>query len=409
MSSDLTKHITSSSGLKVITVIFSIMQGIIIARYLLPEGRGEIAVYMVTFNMMFSLLSLGVRQSSSYYLAKENISLPEVTAVHLLVLIVLTLLGSIMLIIAFLLQGYADDHLTVGAILILLPLRLYINHTNSIAFSRRWINKVNASQLFLVSMDLFGVILFIVMMDKGVQYYFVALVLSSLVTSSYVFWWATRLDDYMPIFSNIVFNTKKIIGKGITYALPLFIFGLNYSLDVLLLQFYVSVDQVGVYTLGVSLSTLLWHVPAVFGPIIFSYGISTEDSSAFSDRLWKNTWRLMLYLLPLLMLLTLVLPYLIPFVYGGAFTDAYTVFMLLLPGTYAMIAFKMLNSGLASQGDPSAGLYIFSGGAILNVVLNIILIPELGINGAALASMISYTSSTTAFVLKYRSIVSNGR
>jgi O-antigen/teichoic acid export membrane protein len=402
-SNDLIMHIASSSGLKAITFVLAIMQGIIIARYLLPEGRGEIAIYMVTFNLIFSLLNFGVRQSSSYYLSKENTPLPQVVATQLLVLCFSTILGSVVLIAVYLMQGYSNLFI-IGTLLLLFPLRLYINYTNAIALSRRWIHKFNISQLLLIGIEFIGIVLFIVLMEKGVPYYFLALIFAAFITALYIFWWTTRLNDYSLNFNDIISNIQKIVLKGITYALPLFIFGLNYSVDVLILQRYVTVDQVGIYTLGVSLATLLWQVPALMGPIIFSYGVSTNDPSAFSKRLWVNTWKLMLYLLPILAILTFVLPYLIPLVYGKAFSDAYSVFMFLLFGTYAMIAFKMLNSDLASRGNPTAGLYIFAAGALLNIVLNIILIPKLGINGAASASSISYVICAGLFIVRYKQI-----
>ncbi len=403
-SNNLVMHIISSSGIKAITFILAILQGIIIARYLLPEGRGEIAIYMVTFTLVFSLLNFGVRQSSSYYLPKENISLAQVVATQLLVLAISTILGSITLIVAYLIQGYSDNLFIIGTLLLLFPLRLYINYTNAIALSRRWIHKFNISQFLLVGIEFIGIILFIVLMGKGVQYYFLALIIATFITALYILWWATNLNDYRPILNDIIPNSKKIVLKGVTYAFPLFIFGLNYSIDILILQRYVTVDQVGIYTLGVSLSTLLWQIPAIMGPIIFSYGVSTNDQMSFSKRLWKNTWKLMFYLLPILIILISIMPYLIPLVYGKAFTEAYTVFIWLLFGTYLMIAFKMLNSDLAARGNPTAGLYIFSAGALLNVILNLVLIPKLGINGAALASTISYALCSILFILKYKQI-----
>jgi O-antigen/teichoic acid export membrane protein len=359
---------------------------------------------MVAFNLVFSLLNLGVRQSSSYYLSKENTPLPKIVATQLFLLSLSTLLASIVLIAVYTIQGYSNTFI-VGSLLLLFPLRLYINYTNAIALSRRWIHKFNVSQLLLVSIEFIGVVVFIVFMGKGVEYYFLALILAASVASLYIFWWTRKLNDYHPIFKDLFYNSKKVAIKGITYAFPLFIFGLNYSIDILILQQYVTVDQVGIYSLGVSLSTLLWQIPAVLAPIIFSYGVSTDNPIAFSRRLWKNTWKLMLYLLPFLIILTFILPFLIPLVYGEAFSESYEVFVYLLFGTYAMIAFKMLNGDLAARGNPTAGLYIFAAGAALNIVLNIILIPKLGIDGAALASSISYTICAGLFIFKYRQIV----
>ena len=58
-----------------------------------------------------------------------------------------------------------------------------------------------------------------------------------------------RLEDFKRLWN----NSKKIILKGITYALPLFIYGINYKVDILILNNLptISKSDIGVYSLGV--------------------------------------------------------------------------------------------------------------------------------------------------------------
>ena len=56
-----------------------------------------------------------------------------------------------------------------------------------------------------------------------------------------------------------------------------------------------------------------------------------------------------------------------------------------------MAIFMTIHSDLAGRGRPEITLYVFSGALVVNIALNLFLIPKMGIEGAALASTASYT------------------
>lgn len=68
--SNFIKHAFSTTGTRITLMSLAFLQGIIIARYLLPEGRGLIAIYLAAVNMILPISELGIKQSSSYFLKK---------------------------------------------------------------------------------------------------------------------------------------------------------------------------------------------------------------------------------------------------------------------------------------------------------------------------------------------------
>jgi O-antigen/teichoic acid export membrane protein len=89
---------------------------------------------------------------------------------------------------------------------------------------------------------------------------------------------------------------------------------------------------------------------------------------------------------------------LVGFVFGSAMTPALQPLWLLLPGIVSLAAVRVISSYLSGIGRPIYTTYIAAGAAILTVVLDLLLIPPYGINGAAAASTIVYTCMAAASV-----------
>jgi len=54
------------------------------------------------------------------------------------------------------------------------------------------------------------------------------------------------------------------------------------------------------------------------------------------------------------------------------------------------LVFQVLNANLAGKGKPLIALWVFVVALLVNISLNILLVPSKGVIGAALASTVSY-------------------
>ncbi len=79
----------------------------------------------------------------------------------------------------------------------------------------------------------------------------------------------------------------------------------------------------------------------------------------------------------------------ITLIFGEGFICAVLPLQILIVGTVIIGIAKSIGSFLPSVGRPDLSLKINGTGAIINLILNILLIPFLGISGAALATTIS--------------------
>jgi O-antigen/teichoic acid export membrane protein len=163
---------------------------------------------------------------------------------------------------------------------------------------------------------------------------------------------------------------------------------LNYRLDQLLVAGYVGVRGLGLYTVAVTLSELLWVIPDSVATVVFPYAAKRQPGNDSSTRraFAFSTATTFLGAIGL----ALIGHQVIRLLFGEPFNESYGVLLWLLPGATLLGPAKILTSELAGRGYP---LINSIGGAIglaATVILNAMLIPRYGIKGAAIASTVSY-------------------
>jgi len=115
---------------------------------------------------------------------------------------------------------------------------------------------------------------------------------------------------------------------------------------------------------------------------------SEERKKSLTPILTRN----ILFISLILALCLLIIGYwLIEFLYSYTYIPAVGPMKILLIGVVAISAERILMTDIIARGRPIISTYITAIIVILNIILNILLIPKLGIMGAAWASSIAYT------------------
>jgi O-antigen/teichoic acid export membrane protein len=172
---------------------------------------------------------------------------------------------------------------------------------------------------------------------------------------------------------------------------PYFVFlFLNLRLDVLLLAKLSDARAVGVYAVAVVFAELLWLVTDAIATAARErqWGPTEEDALHATAASARMSLLVGLLLLPILSLLA---PAAIHLFFGSPFADATQVLWALLPAAVAMAWWRALSGGLVRFGRPMQVNGVAFAALATNVVLNLWLIPWKGIEGAAMASLTSYT------------------
>lgn len=192
----------------------------------------------------------------------------------------------------------------------------------------------------------------------------------------------TPVLDRKILKSQFTFGVRSFIG----YVLQ----SLNQRLDVVLVAAFVSTTALGYYAVAFGTAELLWQIPFALGPMLFPKmsALSLEENAKVAAATCRRA--LFVTLFPTIGLI-IVGKFLIEFVYGSEFGEGVTAFYILAPSAMIYTIQKVLGSALSARGMPEIGIYTGLVSVPATIIFGLLLIPSMGIEGAALASIIAYS------------------
>jgi O-antigen/teichoic acid export membrane protein len=403
LKKSLTTEILGVFSTNFSVIVLGLLTGIITSRVLGPEGKGVFTSILVVPVMIQSLCEMGLRQSTMYYLGRGMFDEKRyIRSVFGLYLLTTSLSIALTIYIYSLLDNPAYTVSNRSLALLTLPINLLLTYSGGVFLGKDLITKFNRQNWVPTVFGLFGIIVFVWMMKLGVWGALLSLVLSNafvlLFNLKYMikeYGWIKPLFDFRII--------KAILKLGIVYGVSLFVIQMNYNVNILLLERLSTAQEIGFFSVGASIAQQLWQLPAALGVVILSKSATTRDQDRLSDNVLKLLRLTLLTGILLAILMFFAIPVLLPIVYGQAFIPSVRVVQAILPGVVIMIAFKVLNSRLAGLGKPYYALYVFGPTLILNIALDVFLIPRYHAVGAAMASNICWFVSGIIFVLIYAS------
>ncbi len=165
-------------------------------------------------------------------------------------------------------------------------------------------------------------------------------------------------------------------------------------------SFFLGTAAVGIYSVSTTLAELVWAIPqalnAVMIPKVAAEGPETAELSA---RITRLVWPLAVT--AAWVFLALAVP-LVPLVFGPRFAASILPFALLVPGTALMATASAPAAYLAGIGRPQEWTKATVLNVVFNIGLNLILVPRVGIAGAAVASSVSYGIAAIYVLIRFR-------
>jgi O-antigen/teichoic acid export membrane protein len=162
---------------------------------------------------------------------------------------------------------------------------------------------------------------------------------------------------------------------------------------------------VGYYSLGVSIAEKLWQLPFAIGIVLMSRTVNTEDQDAINATTARLVRVSFIAGLAASVALFLLSPWLLPAIWGSKFQPSVPIIQYILPGILFISIYRVLSSRLAGIGKPQVSIYVFLPALLINILLNLWWIPLYGAFGAVMATNVSYTLGTLAYIFVYSRIV----
>lgn len=372
---------------KVLVIISGFIYSVIFNRYLGAELKGEIAYILNFISVLVCILGVGVHQAYPFY-KKEYGEKHAIKVIN----------SSIFLFIAYILFAIIAiciyrDNFYVITIALLFPFNLISMH---LAYYTMVYRPLKANRINII-LSISNIIIIAVLSifthstQAIVVLFLIIQTLFSIIFNGFV------LKIHI---KNIKFNIKetiKVIKFGIIPMLAVLMMTLNYKVDIFMLNGSVDFAQIGIYSLAVSLAEKIWVIPDALRDILMSKLTNKKGAEEVAKVI-------RLTLIPCIILvgvIAIVGEPLIDILYGTDFNGAYSVTVIIMIGMIPMIFYKMIATYNIVNRLQKNNLLFLGISTIVNIVLNYKIIPIMGINGAALSSVVSYTICGGMFLLSF--------
>lgn len=172
-------------------------------------------------------------------------------------------------------------------------------------------------------------------------------------------------------------------------------------IDVLMIGSMMREQDVGFYSVAVRLATLtslgLLSINTIAAPMFVEF-YTKRDMKGFEQVVRNSTKMIMLVSLPVLGILLLFPNYILG-IFGNEFLAAKSALRWLVLGKFVSAICGSVGLVLGMTGGEQIVMWVVFGATVLNVGLNILLIPVWGIEGGALASMFSMAAWNIGMVI----------
>jgi O-antigen/teichoic acid export membrane protein len=193
--------------------------------------------------------------------------------------------------------------------------------------------------------------------------------------------------------------------RGVAFGLKAYVgvmfFFLLLRIDQLLVQRILGFHELGIYSLSVALAEILWLLTDPFAASLLRHQVAAEGGG--ERRLGDAMARMSLLLSASVAVIAwIVAPYAVRIAYGAQFDAMVWPFRLLLPGVVALSTQRAVGAVLVKEGRVWLVSAFGACGLALNVVLNLVLLPSLGVPAASIATSVCYIGLALAYMAATR-------
>jgi O-antigen/teichoic acid export membrane protein len=401
-----TKSVAITFSSNLLQFFLIIINTTILSRMLGPEGKGivDVANNLLIFACLF--LGLGLASSNVFYLGKKSEQIEQIIANNVL----LAILGAVPLIPFYFLNAHyhfqflrSVSNTQILIVLITVPLINFKAAMINILLGLQDIVEYNRLNIIDKLLNIVLLIAFMLILVSPSS----ALAAALTGTILLVIWIGYILLIRLKKCPRPDFPLMwEMLGYGFKAQLGNIIQKLNYRLDVFIVSYFLPVGQVGIYGIAVVIGETLWGISSSIATIVFPVVSSAQDKKemyTFTNQITRISFTLIACFSLIMILLSrpIIKPFIIYWFGSLEFAPAAVALVLLLPGICIFSISNILANYLAGVGLVAKNIYSSLVSALVTVVLDLVLIPRIGINGASIATSLSYIAFTLTTLIFY--------
>lgn len=384
---------------RIVHVILSFVIGLLTARYLGPDNYGLIN-YATAYSTFFTAFcTLGINS----VIVKNFIDHPSEEGETIGTTLVLRLISSLLslcTIVGIVSIVDCNEPVTLAVVaLYCMGLVFNVFDTFNYWFQSKLQSKYYAIATIIsyVAASAYRVVLLI--QGKSVQWFAVANSIDYCIVALLLF--VFYKINHGPKLSFSMKKSKELLSVSYSYIVSGLMIAIYGATDKLMLKQMLDEASVGYYSLACSISTMwVFVLSAIIDslkPTIMRYH---NENKLLYEKTNRKLYAIIFYLSFLASLfIVIIAPLFISIVYGKDYLPAVTPLRIVV----WYVAFSYLGVArdiwIVCERKQKKLKYLYVGSAVLNVLLNLLMIPTLGVNGAALSTLITQFSTIFLFPL----------
>ncbi len=371
----------TNSGL----LVLSFLVNIPLTRILGPEYKGIFSYLFLVPGLVITFSILGLDAATMFYTANKKFPQRTINSHALIYSSLLMLFSTIGLVVFVFLTK--DKILANYFYLLMVILFIIISFANRFLSSTvhgfNLIKQINVSTLMQGVLNI--VFLLVIMLFAKTNFYLVIAASVLVYLPSVIYLYFSLPEKRLGAFSLDYLKASFRYGS-VSYTGQLGAY-LNQNIGLFIIAKLLDMSQLGIYTLAVGLAEKFLLVVNASGQALLPHNLSKGGD-------YENTAKIcrLNIFIGLIFSLTMIffIRSLIVFLYSARFAAATVPLLFILPGIVLYAVPSMISTDLAARGRYAIAAYVPLVAGIANIVLNLTLIPMLGLLGAAISSTTSY-------------------
>lgn len=383
---------TFSSIAKVIDTLLALVIVAMLTRYLGPAGYGDYSI-IFTFGYMFIVLAdLGLYSITVREISQNASREGEIISNALTLRMVSTALIFFLGILAVFLFPYKNE-VRVGVIIASAGFLASFSSQVLLGIFQKNL-RIDRASLADLTGRIIQLVLIVFIVNRGLPFLsiIIAFSVSSIASFAVYVWFAKKFVKFGLAANFEVW--KKMLRQGWSLAVSAILIMLYFRLNIITLSLIKGEEAVGIFSVAYKILENLIFFPAMFVGLVMPImsRAAKDDILKFKDILHKVFNTLAIFLFPLIAIILILSKDVVHIITGknfDKFSGSAGVLDILIFATVLIYFGTLFSNAIVALKEQRRLVRIYLAGAILNFIMNLILIPSMSYIGAAWSTLVT--------------------
>ncbi|MEZ4195106.1 MAG: flippase [Candidatus Paceibacterota bacterium] len=375
------------------TFVTSFLTMAMVARYLGPENLGKISYAQSFVSILSVFASLGIDQ----ILYRDLTAKPEKE--HGLIgtaVLAKFIFGFFAFVLSIVLSLSIDNETLLTQLVAITAFTFLINPLGTIAilFQAKVQARYTSHATIFIAFFIPILKILVIVFDKGVLFFAGLLVIEALISTVWSLYIYINKFKQNPLewkFEWSIF--KQLMNDSWPFLFAGFFSYIYARIDQVMLQQYLGSTSVGLYDVAVRISNIWSFIPALIISSVFPALVSAKKISRLSylQRYRALTILVMAITLAVTLFVFIFARPIILILFGEKFIESIILLQIYIWSGAVGILGILVQQYLITENKGRIHLYLTLTGALINISLNLFMIPRYGAVGAAISTLFSYS------------------